>query len=207
MLFLGLQLGLLGFLFYIFAILLALTLHEFAHAYAANRLGDPTPKLMGRLSLNPIAHLDLFGTIFLLLAGFGWGKPVIINSRNFTNPRWDNLTVSLAGPMTNFFLALIFGLLLRFVPLPSIVQSLFIIIIEVDLIFMIFNLLPIPPLDGSKVLGLFTSEQTYIVLQQIGIPILLGLIIFSSFIPIIPFIINRVISFFFTLIVGQSPIV
>lgn len=206
MLFLGLQLGLAGFVFYLFAILLALTLHEFAHALVANRLGDPTPKLMGRLSLNPLAHLDLWGSIFLLLAGFGWGKPVIINPRNFSNPRWDNLTVSLAGPMTNLLLALIFGLILRFVPMPALLLNLFVIIIEINLIFMIFNLLPIPPLDGSKILGLFTSEETYLLLQQIGIPILFGLIIFSSFIPIIPFVINRVITFFFSLIVGQSPL-
>jgi len=206
MLFVGLQLGVIGFLFYILAIFSALTFHEFAHAYVANRLGDPTPKLMGRLTLNPLAHLDFLGTVFLFLAGFGWGKPVIINPRNFSNPKWDNLTVSLVGPMTNFFYALIAGLVLRFVPLPNIIQTLFIIIIEVNLIFMIFNLLPIPPLDGSKILRLFVSEETYLVLQQLGIPILFLLLIFSSFIPVIPYIISRATSFFFGLIVGQVPI-
>jgi Zn-dependent protease len=193
----------LQFLYFIIAILFSLTIHEFAHAFVADRLGDDTPRRMGRLSINPIAHLDLWGTVFLLLAGFGWGKPVVVNSRNFPNPRLDNLTVSLAGPMSNLLLATIFGLIYRFAPLPHILQSLFIIVVFYNLVFMIFNLIPIPPLDGSKILGLFISEEAYNNLQQYGMLILFGLIIFSSAIPVIPYILNHVVGYFFTLITGQ----
>jgi len=146
----------------------------------------------------------LLGTIFLLLAGFGWGKPVIVNPRNFKNPSLDNLTVSLAGPMSNLALAVIFGIIFRFVQLPEILQTLFFIIIFYNLVFMIFNLIPIPPLDGSKILGLFVSEETYQFLQQFGIIILFGLIIFSSAIPVIPYILNHVVGFFFLLITGHQ---
>lgn len=193
----------LQFLFFIIAILFSLTIHEFSHALAATKLGDDTPKTMGRLTLNPIAHLDLWGTIFLLLAGFGWGKPVMINSRNFQNPALDNLTVSLAGPISNLMLAIIFGLILRFVPLPAILQSVLFIIVFYNLVFMIFNLIPIPPLDGSKILGLFLSEETMMMFSTYGVFILFFLIIFSSYVPVIPYILNHAVSFFFTLITGQ----
>ncbi|OGD56744.1 hypothetical protein A2V71_04170 [Candidatus Berkelbacteria bacterium RBG_13_40_8] len=192
------------FLIFIIAILISLTIHEFAHALIADRLGDPTPRLMGRLTLNPIAHLDLFGTIFLLIAGFGWGKPVIVNSRNFKNPTWDNLTVSLAGPMSNLLLAIVLGLIIRFVPVGALATNLLTIVIFYNLVFMIFNFLPIPPLDGSKVLALFIPENAYLVLQQFGIIILLGLLFF--FRGGLSFIIERVVSFFFALVTGQVPV-
>ena len=196
----------LQFLFFIIAILLSLTIHEFMHAFIADRLGDSTPRLMGRLTLNPIAHLDLWGAIFLLLAGFGWGKPVIVNPRNFNHPVWDNLTVSLAGPMSNLALAIIFGLILRFTHLDSgIIYNLIFIIIFYNLVFFIFNLIPIPPLDGSKIYGFFLSEESYMALERMGSIILFGFIIFSLWVyPIIPLMINRVVPFFFTLITGQS---
>lgn len=194
------------FLFFVVAILLSLTIHEFTHAFVADRLGDNTPRLMGRLTLNPIAHLDLWGTIFLLIAGFGWGKPVIINPRNFQHPVWDNLTVSLAGPISNLCLAVIFGLILRFTHLDSgIAYNLLFIIIFYNLVFMIFNLIPIPPLDGSKVYGFFLSEQNYAILEQMGSIILFGFIIFSMWVyPVIPLVLTRAVNFFFTLITGQS---
>ena len=192
------------FLGFLIAILVAITIHEYAHAWAANFYGDPTAKMMGRLSWNPLAHLDLMGTIFLLLAGFGWGKPVIVNPRNFKNPKLDNLTISLAGPMSNLLLATILGLIYRFVNLPAYFQVFFFLIIFFNLVLMIFNLIPIPPLDGSKILALFTSEHTYLVLQQIGIPLLFMIIIFSSFIPIIPTFLSKTVSFFFTLITGKA---
>lgn len=195
----------LQFLFFLLAILLSLTVHEFMHAFVADRLGDSTPRLMGRLTLNPIAHLDLWGAIFLLLAGFGWGKPVIVNPRNFNHPVLDNLTVSLAGPMSNLALAIIFGLVLRFTHMDSgIIYKLFFIIIFYNLVFMIFNLIPIPPLDGSKIYGFFLSEQNYMILERMGSILLFGFIIFSLWVyPIIPNLINRVVPFFFTLITGQ----
>lgn len=182
------------------ALLIAITIHEFAHAWTANYYGDPTAKLMGRLTLNPLVHLDLVGTIFLLVAGFGWGKPVMVNPGNFKNPKLDNITVSLAGPMSNLFLAVILGIILRFAPLPDIVSSILIIIVFFNLVLMIFNLIPIPPLDGSKILSLFISDQAYLVLQQLGIFLLLILIMFINFMPII----SRIISFFFVLITGKT---
>lgn len=191
------------FVFFISAIMISLIIHEFSHAFVADRLGDNTPRSMGRLTLNPIAHLDLLGTIFLFIAGFGWGKPVMVNSRNFRSPALDNLTVSLAGPMSNFGLAVIFGLILRFVPLPEYLYSLLFIIIFYNLVFMIFNLIPIPPLDGSKILALFLPEDIYHSLQQFGMYILFALVFFSSAIPIIPYILNNVVGFFFILITGQ----
>ncbi|MEK7143008.1 MAG: site-2 protease family protein [Patescibacteria group bacterium] len=195
----------LQFIAFLVAILGAISIHEFAHAFTANLYGDNTPKLMGRLTLNPFAHLDLWGTIFLLLAGFGWGKPVIVNPQNFKNPRLDNLTVSLAGPISNLILAVILGLILRFFNLPAFLSSMLEILIFFNLVLMIFNLIPIPPLDGSKILSLFVKEETYLVLQQIGIPILFGLIIFSQFIPIIPTLMSKTVIFFFNILTGYAP--
>ncbi len=191
-------------LWIIVALLLAITIHEFSHAWMANFYGDPTAKLMGRLTLNPFAHLDLLGTIFLLIAGFGWGKPVIVNPRNFKNPLLDNITVSLAGPISNLMLSIVLGVILRFVPLPAMVMTVLELIIFFNLVLMIFNLIPIPPLDGSKILSLFVSENVFLALQQIGIFILFALVIFSSSIPIIPLLLTKGVGFFFTLITGMT---
>lgn len=187
------------------AILIAITIHEFSHAWVAYLYGDPTAKMQGRLTLNPIAHLDLLGTIFLLLAGFGWGKPIPVNPLNFRNPKLDNLTVSLAGPMSNLFLATVFGLIYRFTTLPPLINNFIILIIFFNLILMIFNLLPIPPLDGSKVFALFLKPESYLYLQQVGIMILFSIIIISSlFYPILPVLMTKAVSFFFTLISGKA---
>jgi len=188
------------------ALLVALTIHEAAHAWMAVRLGDNTPHLMGRLTLNPLAHLELLGSMMMLLVGFGCGKPVLVNPRNFSNPKLDNLTVSLAGPMSNFVLAVVLALAIRFLPMPSLAQLIIEIIIFFNLTLMIFNLLPIPPLDGSKVLSLFLSESTYFYLQQFGFYILMFLLLFSAQIPIIPFVIERVVNFFFNLLTGLPAI-
>ena len=194
----------LQFVGFLIALLLAITIHEYSHAWAANLYGDATAKLHGRLTLNPLAHLDPLGTIFLFLAGFGWGKPVPVNSNNFRNPKLDNLTVSLAGPMSNFLLALFVGLIFRFINLPPAVSQFIVILIFFNLVLMIFNLIPIPPLDGSKILSLFLNEQTYLYFQQIGITLLFGLIIISSvFYPIIPAVLSRTVTFFFSLITGK----
>jgi len=192
------------FLGFVIAILVAITVHEFSHAFLANTYGDPTAKMMGRVSLNPLAHLDLTGTVFLLLAGFGWGKPVIVNPSNFKNPKLDNLTVSLAGPISNLFLAIILGLVYRFFNFTGFIGELIFLVIFFNLVLMIFNLIPIPPLDGSKILALFTSEETFLRLQQLGIPILFAILIFSSFFyPIIPALLSRAVGFFFTIITGK----
>jgi Zn-dependent protease len=149
----------------IIPVLLALTGHEFAHAWAAHRLGDDTAKQAGRLTLNPLAHLDLLGTIFLLVSQvFGWAKPVPVNPRNFHRPGRDLALVALAGPGLNIISALALGLILKIVfqagffgyaALEVPLFRIFYLIVLVNLVLGIFNLLPLPPLDGFQALAVF----------------------------------------------------
>jgi Zn-dependent protease len=143
------------------AALFALVLHEYAHGLAADRLGDPTPRLAGRLTLNPLSHLDVLGTLMLLVAHVGWARPVPIDPRNFDHPRVGMVWVSLAGPLANMAGALGFGLFLRIVPMgpPAISPALWSFWLSflfwgmvINLVLAAFNLLPLPPLDGSRVL-------------------------------------------------------
>jgi Zn-dependent protease len=129
-------------------LVIAITIHEFSHAKAADELGDPTPQANGRLTLNPLAHLDPLGTVMILFAHFGWGKPVPIDPYNFRSPRRDEIIVSLAGPGSNLLLALIIGLFQKFTNINSPYLYLFFLI---NVSLAVFNLLPIPPLDGSKI--------------------------------------------------------
>ena len=138
-------------------LLIAMVIHEYAHAQVAVWLGDFTPRLMGRLTLNPKAHVDLIGMLMLFLVHFGWAKPVMINPRNFKNPKRDDILVSLAGPAANFitaFLALLALLLYSRMggDMTAGVYLVFQMIIEYNIGFGIFNLIPLPPLDGSHVL-------------------------------------------------------
>jgi Zn-dependent protease len=143
-------------------ILLALTLHEFAHGYVAYRFGDPTAKASGRLTLNPLSHLDLFGTLAFFLINIGWAKPVPVNGAYFKNPRKDMLWVALAGPLTNLVLAVVSAVIARLISqltmdLPySITTDIMIEMVKasvwINLVLCIFNFLPIPPLDGSRIL-------------------------------------------------------
>lgn len=133
------------------ALLIALTIHEFAHAWMADRLGDPTPQLQGRLSLNPLKHLDPVGTLMLLFFRFGWGKPVEFDPYNLRHPRRDAALISLAGPAVNLILAAVCSLLVKFTPLNS-WAILFVPLILININLAIFNLLPVPPLDGAKIL-------------------------------------------------------
>lgn len=142
----------LGFLFWIIALVIAITIHEFAHALAAERLGDPTPRLMGRLTLNPLAHLDPLGTIMLLIVRFGWGKPVQFDPFNLRHPRRDSAIISLAGPASNILLAIACSILMRLFitfPLIGVLQPL----IVLNVVLAVFNLVPIHPLDGFKIVG------------------------------------------------------
>jgi Zn-dependent protease len=136
----------------VFALLVAITVHEFAHAWMAEYLGDPTARLAGRLTLNPLAHLDPIGSIALLLIGFGWGKPVPFDPYNLANPRRDGALISLAGPASNLILATVTATLLRFLPLPAIIASFIQTLVYWSTVLAIFNLIPIHPLDGGKVL-------------------------------------------------------
>jgi len=141
----------LALLLFLPALIIAITIHEFAHAFLADRLGDPTPQLQGRLSLNPLKHLDPVGTLMLLFFRFGWGKPVEFDPYNLRHPRRDAALISLAGPAVNLVLATLLALILKFS--PSSLFSVFLIpIILININLAIFNLLPVPPLDGAKIL-------------------------------------------------------
>ena len=152
-------------------LIIALSLHEFAHAWMAVKLGDPTPKMQGRLNVNPLSHMDPIGTICLLFGGFGWGKPVQINPTNFRNPEKDSAKVALAGPIMNFILSIVFSIIYALLMIGAIKTESYtvdtygleytgvwntLINISMYAIFLnlglcIFNLLPFPPLDGSKI--------------------------------------------------------
>jgi len=162
------------------ALVVAATVHEFAHAYVADRLGDPTPRAMGRLTLNPLAHLDPIGSILILLAGFGWAKPVQINPAHFTDWRRDSILVSLAGPLANVTLVFLFGLPFKLdLVEPGVTRNLLGMVIQINAMLAVFNLIPIPPLDGSKVLvGLLPPQLAiaYARIEPFGFLILLALI-------------------------------
>ncbi len=169
----------------IIIVLIAVSVHEFAHAWAADYFGDPTAKLEGRLTLNPLAHLDPIGTLTLFLFGFGWGKPVPVDSYNLKNPRRDEALISLAGPLSNIILALLVGLAFKFIPIQTLATSTqpLISFLAINLGLAYFNLLPFPPLDGSKIfLALLPFEQAVEAeetLSQYGLILLL-----MSFLPI-----------------------
>jgi Zn-dependent protease len=171
--------------------LLAISFHESAHAYVAYRLGDPTARDMGRITLNPLPHIDLFGFIALFLVHFGWAKPVPVNSANLQNPIKDNLWISLAGPTSNLLLAIVSAVFFRMLA-PFLAHSsggLFVLqMIEIsvilNIVLMVFNLFPLPPLDGFHILEGLVPYETYVRLQRFqaaGPMILLGLILLSSF--------------------------
>lgn len=147
-------------------LLLAMTVHEYAHARAAVAMGDFTPRLAGRLTLNPVAHIDPIGLLMLFFAQFGWAKPVMINPRNFNDWRKGEILVALAGPVSNLCLALVAGILLGLgwklgFGQPWLYKILQLVIIY-NINFAVFNILPIPPLDGSKVLmNLLPGEWAY----------------------------------------------
>ncbi|MEA3398187.1 MAG: site-2 protease family protein [Patescibacteria group bacterium] len=195
-------------IFQIIVLIFSAIIHEYMHGWMADRLGDPTAKNAGRLTLNPIPHIDIFGSIllpFLLIfsgAGFvfGWAKPVPYNPYNLRDAKYGSAKVAAAGPLGNLIVALFFGMILRVFPIISPQLIVFLqIIIFINLLLMVFNLVPIPPLDGSKVLApflprswqlKFTSMERY------------GMIIVILFIMIGFQIIIPIINFLFTLIVG-----
>ncbi|MBI2448615.1 site-2 protease family protein [Candidatus Microgenomates bacterium] len=198
----------LALLAFLLAIIIGLTVHEFAHAWMATRLGDFTAKYAGRLSLNPARHFDPTGTLFLLFVGFGWGKPVPVNPNALKN-RYDELKVSIAGPTANFLLALILSIPLLiadqygFDAYNTYPLTIIGIIVQVNLLLAAFNILPIYPLDGSKILSAIAPESMRDAVDRLekSGPILLLTIIFVEYflrIPIlVPLItwIERILSF------------
>lgn len=157
--------------------LIALTGHEFAHAWVSTKLGDPTPRREGRLTLNPMAHLDLVGTILMILTGFGWAKPVGVNPMYYRDRKKGMALTAIAGPIANLIMAF-FGVLIGMLLLvagsylgwPEDVIGVIMLVCYLfatrNLGFMVFNLIPIPPLDGSKVLGMFLPNRTYYTMLQ-----------------------------------------
>jgi Zn-dependent protease len=177
-------------IYYLPPLLLALSFHESAHALIAHRLGDPTAKDEGRISLNPIQHIDPFGLLAILFLPLGWAKPVMINPYNLKNPIKDNVWISIAGPVSNLILAMISGLVFRLtlgVLASSTAGMYFLELIKnsviINLNLMVFNLIPIPPLDGFHILEGVVSTETYVKLQylrQFGPLLLIALVIFGG---------------------------
>lgn len=204
-----------AFIFFSASLIIAITIHEFAHAWAADRLGDPTPRLQGRLTLNPLAHLDPLGTLMLFLVHFGWGKPVQFDPFNLRNPRRDAAVISIAGPVSNITLATISAVVLRLFPLVSPSLAIWIgflqTLIVINIVLAVFNLVPIHPLDGFKIVGGFLSPQQakdWYSLERYGMIFLLFLLfpILSSTAPI-NYIITPAINFILSLILPQAPII
>ncbi len=205
----------------IISFLIAITIHEAAHAFTSDRLGDPTAKLAGRLTLNPLAHLDLYGTILfpliLILIGspfvFGWAKPVGFDPFNLKNPRKDAALISLSGPLANLILAFLLSLFLRFgiiLPNPfSFLYLLFISVIRLNIVLAVFNLIPIHPLDGGKIfIGLLPekdAEEADLFLNRYG-SLILFLLIFPFYNGVSPLllVISPIINFIFNLLLPFS---
>ena len=175
------------------AILIALTFHEFAHGYVAYRFGDPTAKNHGRLTLNPLAHLDPMGTIMIFIIHFGWAKPVPVDPRYLGNPKRDMMWIAAAGPLMNMALALITGIVIRvFIGLglasnqsgemATMIFQMLYYSLYINLALAFFNLLPIPPLDGSKILAGFLPHRytpTLYMIESKGPMVLFGIIMFG----------------------------
>ncbi len=145
------------------AIIVAFSFHEWGHAYAAYRLGDPTAKNLGRMTVNPIAHIDPIGFLLLLIVGFGWAKPVPVNPRNFSNYKRDDIIVSLAGVTMNLIIAIVFAfifvLMIKLQVTNEVLYTIISAFITINIGLMLFNIIPVPPLDGSHVfLSLFASK-------------------------------------------------
>ena len=171
-------------------ILLAITFHEYAHGWTAMKFGDPTAKMMGRLTLNPLVHLDPIGTLMLFLVHFGWAKPVPVDPRYFSDPKRQMLWVALAGPVANMILAFFSGILIigfassnfMFSSNTAIIGNMLVYSLQINLALAVFNMLPIPPLDGSKILrGLLPYEYEHIAIQmeQYGPWVLMSIILFG----------------------------
>lgn len=151
-------------------IIIALSFHEFAHAWMSNKLGDPTPRMQGRLTINPLAHVDLLGFVCLLICGFGWGKPVMINPYYYKKRRRDELLVALAGVTMNLILAVLFSFPTKLFysmyahtgsGLMEIIYYIFMFTVQINLCLMIFNLIPVPPLDGWGILTQLVDLEKY----------------------------------------------
>lgn len=193
------------------ALLIVVTAHEFAHARMAYYYGDATAKLQGRMNLNPINHLDPIGTIMILLVGFGWAKPVPINPYNFSNYRTGMRMVSFAGPLANFILGffslLVLNIMVHSGFTVSLIVQFMVVLMRLNILIALFNLLPIPPLDGSKILMSFLPDQYlgfYRQLEQYA-PIILLVLILTRVLGYILFPLYNFIINIFNVIIRLIP--
>ncbi|MBH81999.1 MAG: site-2 protease family protein [Candidatus Marinimicrobia bacterium] len=191
----------------------ALSFHEFAHAWMAEKCGDSTAARMGRLTLNPMAHLDMMGSLMILFVGFGWAKPVPVDGRNLRNPRTDMMKVAAAGPVSNLLLAMVAGMVLRFMNGTGLLtDSIFIFLIyftRINIALAVFNLIPVAPLDGSQIFSGYlmkTNPQLAWKIQTYGPQVLFGLILFGYFtgFSILWLVMEPFVSFFMLLFAGIS---
>ncbi len=190
----------------------ALSFHEFAHAWMASKCGDNTAARMGRLTLNPIAHLDLMGSMMILFVGFGWAKPVPVDYRNLNHPRKDIMKIAAAGPISNLLLAMIAGMLFRVLTGMSLVtgstfQILIYYFVQINITLAIFNLIPVAPLDGSQIFSSYlmkTNPQLAMKIQSYGPQVLFGLILFGyvTGFSILWLIMKPFVNFFMLLFIG-----
>lgn len=191
-------------LFAIPSILVASTVHEYAHAYVAYKLGDPTAKAEGRMTLNPLVHIDPIGALLLIVARFGWSKPVPVYERNFDNPVVGTAITSIAGPISNLLLAIVGSGIYHLLPYNPITEVFFYTFIVINLSLMIFNLLPIPPLDGHKIVRAILPRKlrySWEGLERYSLIIILFLVL--PFSPLNTFtysLISNTLSFFLRLL-------
>ncbi len=149
------------FIAFAIALIIVITIHECAHAWVAYKLGDPTAQQEGRVSLNPLHHLDPLGTLLILFVGIGWGKPTPVNPYYFQNPKRDEALTALAGPASNLILALFIAIIRHYTAglMPAAIDYILATVFQVSLVLCIFNLLPFPPLDGSKIIGILVPRR------------------------------------------------
>ena len=188
-------------------LLFALVFHEFSHAWVANKLGDPTARYAGRLTLNPMAHLDPFGGLMILFVGFGWAKPVPVDIRYLSNPRVDMMKIAFAGPASNLLLAFIGGTILRLGFVHGTMAMMIMLFTQINIMLAVFNMIPIAPLDGSQIFsGLLIRTNPELVrnLQIYGPQILMGVILIGYFTPISPiwWFMGPFVKFFLFLFAG-----